>query len=326
MSKKIHLRSEEKPPADLEIKNARHLCDGLLVTIKNDGKSFPKHASMMNRDTQRDPNLASVLTFLRFNKQTTCINLEPLQITVDGQPLYINKTQPGTLDLATTLTVNATTPGDLFNAWGWTEDSPEHTRKKMVFTYILESYTQGMLKQSFLPSAIAYNKETNKEANTCITPDYSWDESNALIIDYKTCPKNRYSAAYAKQIRITNNDMTITLYCGLTYRLHQASVATEYAVLKQRLVNMLSPKITPWLNRYGDKCAGASAFALMAAGSSIAFGVLFPELTTLMLALIATAITVSTIGAAVFTGLSVRAHTLFSRQNPAKMRDCVHAS
>lgn len=297
------------------VRAAYDLCDDFLPLIKQGNSSFTNLASMINRDRGRDLFLAATLTFLRFNKHTTAINPSEFSLCIDNTWESINSDQPNSLNLNESLEITHTDLDSLFKDWQWTDEI--HQKKRNVFTYILDVYTQGMLRQSFLPDALAYDKKTKDIAKAFNPPLFSWDDSGALIIEFDTCPNNCYHDFYAHRLRITGNDITISLFGGLSYRLHHRSNANDFKQLKQRLI----AKLAPWIDRRNDKFIGAAAFVLMTAAGAISLGLLLPDLNTLTIALLATAIAVTTLAASTFTGLGVRAHRLIphnkTRQNKA---------
>jgi len=302
--------SKRKESLNLTQQNACQLCDDFLPMIKHGDKSFSDLASMINRERSRDPFLAAALTFLRFDKQTTQIDPKQLTLLIDGQSLCIDKDQPNSLNLNQSLQTTHTDLDTLFNSWQWMDET--HKKKRDVFSYILNVYLQCMLHQSFLPETLAHNLRTRKIAKTFTPPIFSWDDSDALLIEYDTCPNKCYRDLYARSLRITGNDMTVTLYGGLSYRLHHHSTADDYRQLKQQLI----AKLTPWIDRRNDKFICAGVFVLMAAAGAISLGLLLPDLNTLTVGLLATAIAVTTLAASTLGGLGIRAHKLFLKENP----------
>lgn len=291
----------------------------------NQDSRFSQGAAQISKDLDRDPQLITLLAFLRADRQP---NFETSgsrkSIVIDGHNYdfsshsdepnirdFLSPTNPvegrrvsecKSPDTIKKSKVKAKSYEDCYQKWGWTDATdPTIGKKRAIFECLVPSYSQAFYRPTFFLEFL-----TNSSGSVNITPQYAWDK-NTIVMTFTGLPSNRHEALYTTEISISPNKLSMSLGGGYSLSLDSTTTHKSLFGLREFLANHMDLQ---WIDRYKDKFALAAGFLAMSITASAVLGSMTAQFGTIGIVLLALSIVVGVAGTATFSAMGGRAFHL----------------
>jgi|GEM_PF-1873872 len=308
------------------------LSSTLLATAnafrKQRQSSISDQIAQINKDATRDPVIASLLFFLRYNQQPTAVQLGSARVSISaGQKIYSVQSDKGYLAGLSPSSPRRRKSSAYLNVTGTKQKPPDghkrghHKQKsseeiavewnldsnsKALLASFISSSTQGIYRPTFILKTAGLIYDEGKPKHPAYTKT-----DNRLSLVYNDLPHDENYPLYVREMRVGENSLSLRLQGGLSVKLDKNTNHGDLYWLREFVAAHC--KEISWIDRGPDKFELAATCLGICIAACASLGVLAPTLSTLAIALLAATIALSAAATAAFSALAGRAFNLLHK-------------